>query len=116
MGSYVEFVTAGGGKMLVEVSSADTSARHGVVKAGAGNKIRRAAALTSSLFEEAIRDVVRTNAEALVTAIGDLANPPTESVVSFGIKADGEVGGFGVARIGGEATYTITLTWRKRDS
>ncbi len=47
----------------------------------------------------------------------DLTDPPAEAEIAFSLKATGEAGyaAAAVAKAGGEATYTVTLTWRREE-
>jgi hypothetical protein len=47
-------------------------------------------------------------------AVSQMDQLPSEAQLQFGLKLDGEVG-FGVAKSGVEAQYTITLTWKPTD-
>jgi len=35
--------------------------------------------------------------------------------VTFGLKATGELGNFAVAKASAEASYTVTLTWKRKE-
>ena len=40
---------------------------------------------------------------------------PDEVEVTFGLKAAGEAGNFAVAKVGAEASYTVTLKWKREE-
>ena len=44
-----------------------------------------------------------------------LTDPPDEVEVTFGLKATGEVGNFAMAKVGTEASCTVTLTWKRKE-
>jgi hypothetical protein len=57
--------------------------------------------------------VIRRNADVFIKKVRGLSDPPDEVEVTFGLKATGELGNFAVAKAGAEASYTITLTWKR---
>ncbi len=104
MGQIVAFETADGGVILVEVDE------EAAAKAVLSIQERVVQAQTS--FEEGL-DVVRRNAEAFISKLRTIADPPDEVEVTFGLKLVGEVGSFVVAKAGAEANYEVKLTWRR---
>lgn len=64
----------------------------------------------SKSFEEAA-DAMKANAKYLHKVIEELS--PHEVEIAFGIKAGAEGGTpfFGLAKVSGEASYTVTLKW-----
>ena len=128
---YIRFPTADGGTILVEI--AETVAREeereektgGLVKAGLvdkvaeeGKKVAGAVIQIRDTFEATMMETVRRNAEAFIRTMRDLSDPPAEAEISFGLKATGDVGlnAAAVAKASGEATYTITLTWKRGEA
>ena len=105
MSQYTTIETPGG-TIWVEVD--DRISGNSLVPAGAGNR-----ALES--FEEAL-NALRANAKEALDAV---TNPkfglaPNEVEISFGITAGAEGGNtfFGLAKVSGEASYTVTLKWK----
>jgi hypothetical protein len=113
MSHYIQFTTEDGGTILVEAAEEETY-QPGVVKAGLPDKMKETVAQAQASFEDGL-EVVRRNATAFIKKIRGLSDPPDEVEVSFGLKATGQVGNFAVANVGAEASYTVTLTW-KRDA
>jgi len=120
MTRYIQFDTADGESMLVEVAEERVETPSGVVKAGlvgdAAQKAGEAVVHARATFEAAIMDTVRRNAESFIQKMNALSTPPDEAEISFGIKATGEVGNAAIVKGGAEATYTVTLKWKKAGS
>jgi hypothetical protein len=45
--------------------------------------------------------------------VRSLTESPDELEVTFGLKATGEVGNIAIAKGGGEANFTIKLSWKR---
>lgn len=110
MAPYIQFQTEDGSPIIVEV---DEAYEVGMAKAGLRGKAGEAVVQATANFEEAL-EIVRRNAAAFIRKLRGLSDPPDEVEVTFGLKASGEVGNFAIARVGAEANYTVTLTWRSR--
>jgi Trypsin-co-occurring domain 1 len=93
-----------GDSLLIEV---DEDAE-GIVAAGRPGEIIATTAMT---FEAAL-DRLRPAAQAIVAKLGSLSERPDEINVEFGIKLSTEAG-LVIARASGEATFTVTLQWRR---
>ena len=65
-------------------------------------------------FEEALKPI-RTAAEGLLQTLTTLAKPPSEFAIEFGVSLDGEAQVFAVAKLGAEAYFKVTLSWRQED-
>ena len=113
MSHYVEFTTADGATILVETAEEDTY-KPGVVKAGLKEKAQEAVSQAKTSFEDGL-EVIRHNADGFIKKVRSLSDPPDEVEVSFGLKATGELGNFAVAKAGAEASYTVTLTWKRKE-
>ena len=111
MTHYIEFTTEDGGTILVEAAEEETY-QPGVIKAGLKEQAEKTIAQAQATFEDGL-EVVRRNASAFIKKVRGLSDPPDEVEVSFGLKASGEVGNFAVANVGAEASYTVTLTWKR---
>ena len=110
MAQFIEF-DAGTGRILVEVDETETSRADGTIKAGLREKVRDSVTTAQASFEDALTLVIRANAQLFVDAVEGLDRPPSRLELSFGVKATGELGNFAVAKAGGEASYTVSLTW-----
>ena len=108
MARYVEFPTESGDTILIEV---EETTGPGIRKAGIGPEdlVERA----DKTFEQALGSL-RASAQAIVRTVSGLAQPPDEVEVTFGLKIAGEVGALAVAKAGGDATYTVKMTWKNR--
>src|SRR5687768_3806032 len=110
MARYLEFATGDGQRVLVEVDAEEVAPAPGVEKAGLiASRMGDAVGTAAATFEEAIANAVRRNVEALNAAVLALAHPPTELELTFALKATGEVGNLAIAKVGGEANFTVRL-------
>jgi hypothetical protein len=109
--SYIQYTTADGSTLLVEVEEEEVSSPEGMVKAGVADTIQKSVAQAQATFEGAIDRVVRQNAQLLIESVRNLQEPPHELEVTFGLKATGEVGNIAIARGGGEANFTVRFLW-----
>ncbi|MFQ5856207.1 MAG: CU044_2847 family protein [Anaerolineae bacterium] len=110
MTQYIEFPTADGGTILVEVESEEQA--QGLVKAGLGEKVQEGIIKVQDTFEATMMETVRRNAEAFIRTMQTISDPPAEAEITFGVKAAGEAGYSAIAKASGESTYTVTLTWK----
>ncbi|KAB8161667.1 hypothetical protein FH609_026050 [Streptomyces sp. 3MP-14] len=104
-------VTEGGTeRVLVQVRESETDAEPGVVPVGRTGEppVRRAARSLDTMV-----DVVRPIAERLVTRLSDMAQPPDEVSLDFGISLTAEADVL-IASTSGEANFSVTLTWQGR--
>jgi hypothetical protein len=106
----VEFRLGGEGSetVLVEV---DEPAEEGEENA-AFRSWKKPAEATRTLDEALER--VKPAADALLSKLRGLAEPPDEMTVAFGVKLTATAGAV-LASAGMEANYTVTMTW-KRDT
>jgi hypothetical protein len=96
MARYIQYQTADGGTVLVEVEgeAGDAVPKEGVVKAGrrVGEAVQDAVEEVQIKFEDAM-EVVRRNAATIISKVKEgLVDPPDEVEVTFGLKATGELG------------------------
>ena len=112
MTNYIQFETEDGATILVEAAAEPDEDQSGVVRAGLKDKAGETIAQAKASFEEGL-EVIRHNAKAFIKKMRDLPDPPDEVEVAFGLQATGEVGNFAVAKVGTEASYTVTLTWKR---
>jgi len=112
MTDYIQFKTEDGATILVEAAAEADVYQSGVVRAGLKEKAGETIARAKASFEEGL-EVIRHNAKAFIKKVRDLPDPPDEVEVTFGLQATGEVGNFAVAKVGTEASYTVTLTWKR---
>lgn len=114
MARYIEFSTGEGGSLLIEVDEQEASPAQGVTKAGLLE--RRGTDVVGSAkksFDDAVRAIVGHNVESFTRAVTQLKKPPDEFELVFALKATGEVGNFAIAKVGGEANFTIRLSWKR---
>ena len=112
MTDYIQFTTEDGATILVEAAAEADAYQSGVVRAGLKEKAGETIAQAKASFEEGL-EVIRHNAKAFIKKVRDLPDPPDEVEVTFGLQATGEVGNFAVAKVGTEASYTVTLKWKR---
>lgn len=113
MPDYIQFTTEDGATILVATAGRETI-QPGVIKAGLKETTEKAIAQAKTSFEEGL-EVIRHNASAFIKKVRDLPDPPDEVEVTFGLQVTGEVGNFAVAKVGTEASYTVTLTWKREE-
>ena len=112
MTNYIQFTAEDGATILVEAAVEPDEDQSGVVRAGLKDKAGETIAQAQASFEEGL-EVIRHNAKAFIKKVRDMPDPPDEVEVAFGLQATGEVGNFAVAKVGTEASYTVTLTWKR---
>jgi Trypsin-co-occurring domain 1 len=116
MTHYIQFQTSDtdGSTILVEVDNEETSSENsGLVKVSGVSDIITKVFGAKEKFETAIKSAVQHNVEGLIEAIQSLPEPPTEVEITFALKATGQVGNFAVVKGGGEANYSVKLTWKQ---
>ena len=116
MARYIQFSTADGSTILVEVEEQEVSTEEGVMKAGLMEAANRAIAVAQDTFEAALEQLVQHNVQPFIQAVRSLSDPPEEIQVNFSLKATGEVGNLAIAKGGGEANYSIRLVWKRQTS
>jgi hypothetical protein len=114
MTSYLEFATEDGGTILVEIDEKEIKREAGVQKAGVKEILQGAVAQARTTIDAALEAVVRHNAKAFINAVGGMIDPPDAVEMTFGLKGTGEGGNFAIAKVSGEASYSITLKWDNR--
>lgn len=104
MNRYVQAKTPGG-EILVETDGGVDSLANseGLESVGATGRL--------PTFEDASA-ALKKNAEYLLTIMRELS--PDEVIVSCGLKAGAEGGNsfWGLAKVSGEASYTLTIKWK----
>ncbi len=113
MADYIQFVSADGSTILVEVDEGEISSTKAIQKAGLREIASKQIAIAQNSFQDAIEQAISHNAEAFIQVISGLAVLPHEAEITFGLKITGEAGNVAVGKIGGEANYTIKLTWQR---
>jgi hypothetical protein len=101
----VEYNTDGG-TIFVEVDLPTTTSDDRIPAGKPGQKIVEAAVS----FEEALGSI-KTVAQGVVAQVKELADPPDEVVVGFGIKLTGSANVV-LASGSAEANLEVTLTWK----
>jgi len=114
MANYIQFISADGSKMLVEVAESEVQSQGGVQKAGLKDAIGKRIAVAGTSFEDGIKHVINYNAQAFIQSVSSLKIMPSEAAIIFGLKVTGEMGNIAVGQVGGEANYTVTLTWKQQ--
>ena len=106
MSELVEYELQDGTRVLIEVEERGTGP---VTRGGGrgGDLIKQA----DSTLEQALRRIGPTTAAAFAQ-LRDMAEPPDEIAIEFGVKLSADVGAI-IARTGGEANFKISLRWQK---
>ena len=115
MAKYLQFTNQDGSTFLVETDEIEASSHEGIVEAGLNEIMGKAVVKAQELFEQAVEIVIKDNTKAFLQAVRNLPeqDQPESMEITFGLKATGEVGNIAVARGGGEANYTVKLTWKR---
>ncbi len=106
MKRLVEFPLEDGSTIMVEVD--DPESAGGTMRVGRGDKTVEKANLS---FEKAL-DKIKPTANAVISKLRDLYDPPDEIGVEFGLKLSAKAGAV-LAAAGVEANYKVTLKWQK---
>ena len=107
MTQYIQFPTADGGTILVEVEGEEQA--QGLVKAGLGEKVQEGIIKVRDTFEATIMETVRRNVETFIQTMQTISEQPAEAEITFGVQAAGEAGYHAIAKASGEWTYPFTL-------
>jgi hypothetical protein len=108
MSRYVEFTLPDGSSVIMESDDRET----GIVKAGTGDVLKEA----TEKFEQAADNARKAAMVILEKLRAEMTDKPDEVEITFGLKASGEIGSLVVAKAGVEASYSITLKWKKAES
>jgi hypothetical protein len=111
MPKYVEFPLEDGGVILIE-SADDKKSGTGFVRGGANEEA--AADKAAHSFDQAVENI-RKSSNVLVSKLRGLSQAPDEMEINFSLKASGEAGSLFVAKGGTEASYNVSLRWRRED-
>lgn len=103
MATYIEYRLQDGGTILIE---ADDNTNLPTKASAGADAIKEA----EKMFEEALASV-KSAVGAFRSQFADLETDEVE--VSFTIKATGEAGVFAVCKVGAEASFNISLKWKK---
>ena len=107
MSQIAKFPLKNGGVVAVEVEASDL----GGGRVMRGSAPADALAVANDSFETALESV-RAAAEGILDKLRNLAQPPDEVGVEFGVKMNAETGAI-IAKASGEANFKISLTWKK---
>ena len=113
MADYIQFTSADGNSLLVEVDEGEISSQQGIQKAGLREMAGKSVAVAQTSFENAVQQAMRYNAQVFLQSVISLPILPSEAEITFGLKITGEVGNVAVVKAGGETNYTIRLTWKR---
>jgi hypothetical protein len=112
MPRYVKFPVPDGPPILVEVNEPAPDAPEPTAK-GLGSLVQTSVTTAQTTFEDALQHAVGTIANAFVQVVHGLPHPPDEIETTFSLTVTGDLGLFVVAKVGGEANYTIRLAWTR---
>jgi len=107
MTKLVRFDAGDGATVLIEVEEVASDAVKPVAK-----KPGELAAQARQTLSEAI-DGIAPMIRTLKRQLNDMTDPEDEVEVKFGVKLSGEIDAV-VAKLGGEATYEVTLKWKNK--
>ena len=104
MTTYIEYELEEGITILIESEEQKSSGVTKVSRDKDGNVIKK----TDATFQNALAGV-KKSASHLREQLNELKADEVE--VTFGLKAIGEAGIFGISKMGMEANYTVRLKW-----
>jgi Trypsin-co-occurring domain 1 len=116
MARYIQFRTRDQGTILVEANVEEIEQSEGMVKAGISDKLHQNVVQVQTVFQDAVVQAIRQNVEALVSSVKELSEGINHVEMAFGLKVTGEIGNVAVAKAGGEANITITVTWERHST
>lgn len=105
--TVVEFSAGPNGQVFVEVPSGDGDTDTGLVRAGAGDRVVRAA---TQSWHSALSGI-RQAAEGALAQLRSVDPPPDEVEVTFGVAVDGKLGATLVSA-GTNAHLNVKVVWR----
>ncbi len=111
MKRLIEFPLEDGSTILVEVDEAESA--RGTLRVDRGGRDDKTVEKANQTFETAL-DTVKPTANAVISKLRDLYDPPDEISVEFGLKLSAEAGVV-LAAAGIEANYKVTLKWKKEE-
>jgi hypothetical protein len=103
----VEFDVGDGQTILVEVEDVASKEIKPISKSPG-----KIAAQAKKTFDESM-DSLAPMVKAVKKRLDQLADPADEISVKFSVKLNGQIGTV-LTKVGGEATYEITLKWEKK--
>jgi hypothetical protein len=108
MKRLVEFTLDDGSTILVESEEPDS--RGGPVVRGGGpiDVVEKA-----QMGFEAAMEKIKPVASAFIAKVRDLSEAPEQVAIEFGIKLGAKAGAF-IASADAEATFKVTLTWKRQ--
>lgn len=107
MAQLVEFDAGDGEKILVEVEDVASEEIQPISKSP--GEIAAQAGIT---FAQALGNL-KPMIQSVKKRLDAVTDPADEVEVKFSVKINGEVGAI-LTKVGGEATYEITLKWQKK--
>lgn len=107
MAKLVKFDVGNGETVLIEVDDVASDDIKPVSKAPG-----EIAAKAKQTFAEAL-DTLKPMVQSIKAQVDAMTEPADEVEVKFSVKLSGEVGAV-VTKVGGEATYEITLKWQHK--
>jgi len=107
MARLVEFDVGNGQSVLIEVEDVQSDEIKPVSK-----RPGAIAAQAKQTFDQAL-DNLKPMVESIRDRVDAMTQPADEVEVKFSVKLSGEVGAV-VTKVGGEATYEITLKWQHK--
>ena len=107
MSRLVNFDVGDGQSVLIEVEDVQSDAVKPVSK-----RPDEIAAKAKQTFDDAL-DNLKPMVERIRARVDAMTQPADEVEVKFSVKLSGEIGAV-VTKVGGEATYEITLKWQHK--
>jgi hypothetical protein len=107
--ALVEFDAGDGSRIVVQVDDGNPEDPGGLSRAGAGDRVLRAAEQT---WEQALTGM-QAAAEGALNQLRRIDPPPDEVKVNFGIAVNGKVGAL-LVDTGADAHLKVEVTWKSK--
>jgi len=108
--AYLTFELDDGTKVYIEASDMPKNSP-GLLPAGRGEGSEK----TAVIFEKQVAGVVKMATAMMNEFRAGMGEPPSDVDIAFGLKASGELGGLVISRVGGEASFSVSVRWRAND-
>jgi NTP-dependent ternary system trypsin peptidase co-occuring protein len=104
------------GPVLIEITVGKPTSGELVGKAASGRELTTALITEAKQKFDGALDIVQQSAAAFLGQVNRMVDRPSQVEVTFGLKAVGEAGIFAITKLGGEANFTVKLSWTRTGS
>ena len=115
MQHFLEYPTPSG-TVLVEIDFGKPASGELVGKIASGEEPASALITKAKQQFDSALSVVNQTAAAFVGQVSRMVDKPSQVEVTFGLKATGEAGFFAITKLGGEANFSVKLSWARKEA